>query len=147
MLNFVKNTSLVSIKALVPALACAALASACSHGEKAQPAPPSPAAQAQAQLGAEQTNYVSQTQTRLDQLTKFSQDLRIQAATAGSDPAKAKKMSNAADDLEALLIDVRKELADVQTAAPTNWVDEKRDVQKTMSRAETQYSNSVSLMQ
>ena len=49
--------------------------------------------------------------------------------------------------METALKDAQKELADVKTAATENWIDEKRDVTKTMQQAEQQYSNSVHLIQ
>jgi carboxypeptidase C (cathepsin A) len=143
--NLMNLRSIFTVTAMTTALGL----TACGHSQKhAEQAPPSPAQQASSQLETDRTNYVTQTQARIDQMTQFSQQLRTNAAqTAARDAAKAKKETNAADDLDSMLNDVRKELTDVRTAAPSNWVDERRDVEKELSRMETQYSNAVTLMQ
>ncbi len=121
--------------------------SACAskrHQAEQQTPPPTPAQQAEANLAGERDAYVGQTQTRIDEMKKFAADLRARAETTPK-PQK-KKMQNAADDMDSALRDVEKELADVKDAAPANWLDEKRDVTKTMQRAETQYSSSITLL-
>jgi hypothetical protein len=121
------------------------LAAACSSSQKHEAvAPQTPAQQAAAQMNAERTNYVNQSQTRIDQLTKYSQDLRTRSASAQK--PNDKKMQNAADDLDSLLNDARKSLNEVKTAAPDSWTAYKRDVEKSMDRAESEYSNSMSMI-
>lgn len=107
--------------------------------------PPTPAQQATAALENDRNDFVNRTQARIDEMSKFAADLRAKADTAQK-PQK-KKLENAADDIDSSLKDVEKELTDVRQAAPENWIDEKRDVTKTMQQAETQYSNSVRLLQ
>lgn len=137
-----KYVGALLLSALVgPAIGCA------SKNKQAEAPPPTPAEQAVSQLDSDRSAYVSQTQSRIDQMNKFSTELRTQAAQIeASDKVKAKKMQNASDDLNSLLDDVRSELADVTSSLPENWLDEKRDVDKSMARAESQYSNSVTLM-
>jgi hypothetical protein len=106
---------------------------------------PTPAQVAQANLTNDRETYVAQTQTRVNEMTKFANDLRARAETAQK--PQSKKLQNAADDLDTALKDVEKNLTEVKSAAPENWMDYKRDVTKTMQQAETQYSNSVRLMQ
>lgn len=136
------NTS----KVLIATLGFVALAG-CTHANKRaeNPPPPTPQQQAVIQLNTDRDAYIAQTQTRIDEMHKFSENLRAQADAAQK--PRQKKLQNAADDMESALKDVDKELADVKTSAPENWIDEKRDVEKTMMRAETQYSNSVRLIQ
>ena len=129
-------------------VAVVGLSGCSSKSKQAEKAPPTPAQAAASQLETDRVAYVNRTQTRVDQMTEFSRQLRTTSqGIAAADAAKAKKQQNAADDLDSLLTDVRKELGDVKSAQTANWVDEKRDVEKVMSRAETQYSNSVTLMQ
>ncbi len=134
---------------LVIASALLMFAAGCSHAGKradhAAAAAPTPQQQAVMNLNTDRDAYIGQTQTRIDEMQKFSDNLRAQAATAQK--PRAKKLENAADDMESTLKDVNKELADVKTAAPENWLDEKRDVTKAMMRAETQYNDSVRLIQ
>ena len=124
-------------------------AAGCSHaGKRADHAAvvaPTPQQQAVTNLNTDRDAYVAQTQARINEMQKFSESLRAQAATAQK--PRAKKLENSADDMESALKDVNKELADVKTAAPENWLDEKRDVTKAMMRAETQYNDSVRLIQ
>ncbi len=120
----------------------------CSSKDKKQetPQPPTAAEQAKSQLDAGQATYVSQTEKRIGEMTKFSGDLRSASAKT-TDKVRAKKMQNAADDLDSLLKDAGTSLNEVKTSTPENWVVFKRDVDKVMTRAETQFSNSVTLMQ
>ena len=122
------------------------LTAGCSHASKHadQPAP-TPQQQAVAQIGADREAYVAQTQTRINEMQKFGDTLRAQATTAQK--PRQKKLENAADDMDSSLKDVSKALTNVKQAAPENWLDEKRDVTKAMMRAETQYSDSVHLIQ
>lgn len=106
---------------------------------------PTAAEQATAQLDADRNNYVNQAQARIDSIEKFASDLDSNAANA--DKVKAKKMQNASDDIISLTEEARKELLDVKTAAPQNWLDERRDVERTLERAEATYSNSMRLIQ
>jgi hypothetical protein len=123
-----------------------ALAGCAHHRHQAEnPPPPTPAQQAAANLNNERNDFVNRTQARINEMSKFASDLRARAATAQK-PQK-KKLENAADDMDSSLKDVEKELTDVRQAAPENWLDEKRDVTKTMQQAETQYSYSVRLLQ
>jgi hypothetical protein len=133
-----KNNLLVTASALVALAGCA-------HSQKQAENPPTPAQQAVSNLEHDRTDYVNRTQSRIDEMTKFAGDLRAKASTARK-PTK-KKLENAADDMDTALKDVEKELTDVRQAAPENWLDEKRDVTKTMQRAETQYENSIRLLQ
>ena len=130
---------------LVLGTSVAMMAGCAHHTKNADNPPPTPAQQAQSQLNVERDQYVATTQNRIDEMTKFASDLRAKAETAQK-PTK-KKLQNAADDMDASLKEVSKELADVKSAAPENWLDEKRDVTKTMQQAETQYSNSIRLLQ
>jgi hypothetical protein len=119
------------------------LIAACSSSQKHQAGPaPTPQQQAASQMSNERTTYVNQTQSRIDQLSKFSSDLHTRAASAQK--PNDKKMMNAAEDLDSLITDAS--LTEVKTAAPENWIDYKRDVEKSMDRAESQYSNSLSLV-
>lgn len=122
------------------------MAAGCSHKQTRQEAKAAPSAQEVAVSGleTERNDYVSRTQTRVDEMTKFATDLRTQAAAAQK--PRSKKLENAADDMDSTLKDVTKELTDVKSAAPENWLDEKRDVEKSLMRAETQYSNSIRLL-
>ena len=123
----------------------AALVVGCSSGSKKQAAaPPTPAERAMNQLAADRDAYVRSTQAKIDNMDAYANTLRAQSAS--TDRVRAKKMQNASEDLRSLLNDVRAELADVRASAPQNWVDEKRDVEKTLSRAETQYSSSTQLL-
>ena len=131
---------------LMVAAASMVTLSACAHRSKhAENPPPTPAQQAQANLAIERDSYVSQTQNRVNEMSKFAADLRAKAETAQK--PQSKKLQNAADDMDSALKEVEKELADVKASAPENWIDEKRDVTRTMQQAETQYSNSVRLIQ
>jgi len=104
-----------------------------------------PAQQQQAQLAADRAAYVRQTQVRVGQLDQFSTQLRDKA-NATPKPQQ-KRIENAADDMESVLGDVKKSLREVTTAPPENWLDYKRDVEKSMDRAESQYSNTLNLLQ
>ena len=126
------------------AISLTATIAACSHSKKHEDAPPTPAQQAQSQLINDRTAYVNQTQARIDQLTKYSADLHTRSATAPK--PNDKKLANAAEDLDSLISDAKKSLTEVQTAAPENWIDYKRDVDKSMTRVEAQYSNTMSLL-
>ncbi len=119
----------------------------CSHSSKRaeQPVPQTAHQQAVTQIGADRDAYVAQTQARIDEMQKFAENLRAQAVTAQK--PRQKKLENAAEDMDSSLKDVSKELANVKQAAPEDWLDEKRDVTKAMMRAETQYSDSVRLIQ
>jgi hypothetical protein len=121
----------------------AALTISCASAKKEQPL--TPQQQAMNQMAIDREAYLTQQQARIDQLQKFSQNLRQQSATAQA--PRNKKLTNAADDLDSLLKDATSSMTGVRTAAPENWTDYKRDVEKSMSRAETQYSNSVRLLQ
>ncbi|MES2854255.1 MAG: hypothetical protein V4692_00250 [Bdellovibrionota bacterium] len=117
-----------------------------SNNKRTAAAPaPTPAQQAVSQLETDRSTYVSQTQSRIDTIESFANDLEARAES--TDKVKAKKMQNASEDMNSLLEEVRKELADVTSAAPQNWIDEKRDVERTLERAESNYSNSVRLLQ
>lgn len=115
-------------------------------GKQKNEAPPAPTAaeQAATDLQNERTDYVATTEARVAELTKASGDLR--AKSQASPKVQAKKLSNAAEDLDSMLVDVRKSLDEVKAAAPENWIDYKRDVEKAMSRAETQYNSSITLL-
>ena len=104
-----------------------------------------PAQAAVGNLNNDRNVFVNQTQARIDEMTKFAQELRVKAGTAPR--PQAKKMTNSADDLDSLVNDVRTSLTDVRTAAPENWVDNKRDVEKYLNRAESAYSNDVKMLQ
>ena len=117
----------------------------CSTDSKKDNPPPTPQQQVNNKLTTERTSYVDQTQTRIDQLTKYSTDLRTHADQAQK--PQNKKLENAADDMDSLLSDARKSLSDVKTSAPENWIDYKRDVEKSMDRAESEYSNTVHLLE
>ena len=125
-------------------LAATSMLISCSSSSKKEAAKPTPAEQADANMKSGQTQYVNQTQTRVDQLSQFSNQLRGKAAQTPS--PQSKKLSNAAEDLDLMLKDATKELVEVRSAAPANWIDEKRDVDAAMSRAESHYSNAISLL-
>ena len=147
------TTNLVrkSVNALLgatSAMVLVGLATGCASEQKKQasaPPPPTAAQLAVTQAASDRTAYVQQTQTRIDQLTKFSGDLRTKAATAQK--PQNKKLENTADDMDSLLGDAKKSLNEVTTSAPENWIDYKRDVEKSMDRAENEYSNSIRLLQ
>jgi hypothetical protein len=126
------------------ALACTACSSKDKKSNEAAVQPPTAQEKAVSQMGTDRDSYVSATQARIDGLNNFGRELRQKAQT--SDSVQRKKLSNAAEDIGSILNDARRELADVKNAAPENWVDEKRDVEKAMNLAESQYSNSVYLM-
>ena len=115
----------------------------CGSSDK-KTAAPTEQQKAISQLDASRSEYVNVTQTRIDKMATFGTDLKTKATAA--DKVRAKKMQNASEDLSSLLDDARSELAEVRSAAPENWMDEKRDVESAMSRAETQYSNSVQFL-
>jgi uncharacterized protein YukE len=117
----------------------------CSSSPKKETHVPTAKEQTVYQQDSDRNAYVAATQSRIDEIARLSNNLIGQSAQ--SNKVTAKKMQNASEDLNSLLNDVRRELNDVRTALPQNWVDEKRDVEKTLSRAETQYSNSVQLLQ
>lgn len=134
-----------SSRALLACLSFFFLINGCSTSEKKPaPPPPTPAEQAAIQLNNERATYTNQTQARINQLAEFAKKLRTQAATAAK--PQNKKMSNAADDLDSYLVDAKKGLDEVKTAAPQNWLDYKRDVDRAMTRAESQYSTATSLL-
>jgi hypothetical protein len=95
-------------------------------------------------LDNERDAYVKQAQSRIDSIEKSANDLESNSAKANK--VQSKKMQNASDDIKALTDDARKELADVKSAAPQNWLDEKRDVERAIERAESTYSNAASLV-
>lgn len=99
---------------------------------------------AENKIKAERSEYINQVQGRLEQLGQHSQDMRATAITSEKD--KGKKLENAAEDLDSMLTDVKKNLAEVRTATPANWIDYKRDVDKALLRAETHYSNTQALL-
>ena len=118
----------------------------CAHSHKRSDAPPpTPQQAAVSQLDGDRTDFIARTQTRIDEMSKYAAQLRSRAETAQK-PQK-KKLENAADDLDSTLKDVQKNLVEVREASAENWLDYKRDVTKTMQTAETQYSNSVHLIQ
>lgn len=134
-----KLNSIVTVSALIALAGCA-------HANKrADNPPPTPQQTAVAQLNGDRAEFIARTQARIDEMTKYATQLRDRSATAQK-PQK-KKLENAADDLDSSLRDAKKNLAEVTEAAPENWLDYKRDVTKTMQTAETQYSNSVHLIQ
>jgi hypothetical protein len=134
----------MKVQSLVLALAAVGFVG-CSHSQKRaeQPAP-TPAQQAVTQLSTDRDAYVNATQARLQTMQQLAGDLRNRASQ--TQKPQSKKLENAADDMESYTKDVERQLADVKSAAPENWVDEKRDVEKVLSRAESHYSNSVSLL-
>ena len=70
------------LKLLVLVSSFAAL-SACAHRSRhAERAQPTPAEAAQANLNIERDTYVAQTQTRIDEMSKFAAALRTRAETA-----------------------------------------------------------------
>lgn len=117
---------------------------ACSSTPKTQTTAATQKDRAMNQQDADRDAYVKATQARIDKIAKLGSDLK--SGSAKTDKVRAKKMQNASEDLNSLLDDVRQELADVKSALPQNWVDEKRDVEQSLNRAETQYSNSVQLL-
>jgi hypothetical protein len=118
----------------------------CAHTHKqAENPPPTPKQVAVTQLEGDRSEFISRTQARIDEMSKYATQLRERSVTAQK-PEK-KKLENAADDLDSSLRDAKKDLTEVRDAAPENWLDYKRDVTKTMQSAETQYSNSVHLIQ
>lgn len=116
----------------------------CGSSDKNMAAAPTEQQKAISQLDVSRNEYVNTTQSRIDKMAAFGTDLKTKANAAGK--VRAKKMQNASEDLSSLLEDARMQLTEVRTAAPENWMDEKRDVESAMSRAETQYSNSVQLL-
>lgn len=119
----------------------------CSHAEKKEEvaaAPPTAAEQAKSQQATDRDAYVAATESRLTTMQKLASDLRSRAATAQK--PQSKKLENAADDMESFNKDIERQLADVKNSAPENWVDERRDVEKVLSRAESFYSTSVTLL-
>ncbi len=145
-----KMTTLISTAGLMAVVGL----TACSHnGTKqtahaAPPAPPTAAQQAATQLESERSAYINSSQGRIDRMTQFSQNLRVNASKlAATDPNRAKKQENAAEDLDSLLNDARTNLAQVKNAAAPNWVDWRRDEDKALSRAESQYTGDISLLQ
>lgn len=117
----------------------------CSHSSKKQEKqPPTAQEQAHQQMTSDRDAYVAATESRLQTLQKLSGDLRAKASQ--TQKPQSKKLENAADDMEAYTKDIANQLADVKNAAPENWVDERRDVEKVLSRAESFYSNSVSML-
>ena len=139
--NFVKT-----ILGALTLLTALSLTTACSSSSKKNQAQqPTPEQQMQQQQSRDRDAFVNQTQARIDQMNKFTQDLRNRAAT--SPKPQSTKMENAAEDLDAQLKDAAKQLTDVRTAAPQNWVDEKRGVERSMDRAESQYSNTSHMFQ
>jgi hypothetical protein len=142
-LNFSKAFTVLALTAATGLLAnCASSEKRADHR-----AAPSAADQATSNLDADRTQFVTTTQARIDEMTKFSQQLRSKADAAQTPRPQGKKLANAAEDLDSLLNDARKSLTDVRSAAPANWVDYKRDVTKTLDRAETAYANDVRLLQ
>ncbi len=121
---------------------------ACSSKDKkadaAAQAQPTAEEQAVTQMSSDRDSYVTATQARIDALTNFGRELSQKSQS--SDSVQRKKLSNASEDVNALLNTARRELADVKNSAPENWVDEKRDVERAMNLAESQYSNSVRLL-
>jgi hypothetical protein len=134
--------------ALMSAMMVGALSftTACSSTSKKQQAQQlTPEQQVQQQQTRDRDAFIAQTQARIDQLNKYAQDLLNRAAS--SPKPQSTKMENAAEDLDFQLKDARKQLTDVRTAAPQNWVDEKRGVERSMDRAESQYSNTSHMFQ
>jgi hypothetical protein len=128
---------------LVPAAALV-ISSCAENSKKQEAAPPSAYDKTVSKMDANQEAYVVKTQSRIAELKSFGEQLRTKAAVATK--PQGKKMSNAAEDLDSLIKDVTKQLADVSSASPTNWIDEKRDVDRALERAESKYSNSVPLL-
>lgn len=123
--------------------------SGCSSSEKkqanAQPAAPTAHEQAVTQLQSDRDAYVNRTDAKITQYRQHAENLRARAAT--QQKPMDKKLSNAAEDMESTLKDVQTALTEVKTAAPQNWLDYKRDVEKAINRADAQYANSTTLLQ
>jgi hypothetical protein len=134
-----------TLKTLVVVGAAIGFAACSSKPKTEAPKEQTAAERAAAGLQAEQTSYVQRTEARVAQLGQMVTDLRAKAATA--EKPQNKKIENAAEDLSTLLGDVRKSLDEVKGASGDSWIAYKRDVEKAMSRAEIQYSNSISLLQ
>lgn len=117
----------------------------CSTSSKNASNPPSDKQQAMNQLNSSRDEYVSSTQARIDKMASLSKSLKDKASSA-KDSTRAKKMENASNDLNSLLDDARKQLGEVKDAKTENWLLEKSDVENAMSRAETQYTNSIQLL-
>ncbi len=111
------------------------------HEEKKQPTAQEQAVQ---QMSSDRDAYVAATQSRLQTMQKLANDLRTRANEVQK--PQSKKLENAADDMDSYTKDIERQLADVKNAAPENWVDERRDVEKVLSRAESFYSNSVTML-
>lgn len=137
------------MKKFVIAAAAMVLVAGCSSAQKKNaqnnPPPPTPEQKAVTDLGNDRQDFVNRTQARIDEMSRFSAQLRTKADTTAN-PQK-KKLSNAADDMDSDLKDVANSLNEVKQAAPQDWLDYKRDVTKSMQQAETQYSNSIRLLQ
>ncbi|RYZ76043.1 MAG: hypothetical protein EOP05_06195 [Proteobacteria bacterium] len=134
------------VKAAVLAVAAVGFVG-CSHSAKKEEVaaqPPTAQEQAKSQLASDRDAYVAATQARLESMQKMAGDLRTRAAA--TQKPQSKKLENAADDMESFNKDIERQLADVKQAAPENWVDERRDVEKVLSRAESFYSQSVTLL-
>ena len=133
----------------VLALAVTLTLGACSSSEKKQenapPAPPTAHEQAVNQLQSDRDAYISRTDAKITQYQQHAENLRARAAT--QQKPLDKKLSNAAEDMEANLKDIRSALGEVKAAAPQNWLDYKRDVEKAINRADAQYANSTTLLQ
>ena len=120
---------------------------ACAHKEAAHDQaaqPPSAHDQAMTQMQADRDAYVQRTTAKVSEYQKHAQDLRTQASTQPK--PQNKKLENAAEDLDSALRDVNTALTEVKTAAPANWLDYKRDVEKALNRADAQFANSTSLL-
>ena len=134
-----KSTFVVA--AMVGAAGCS---SEPAHDNAQQQRPPTPQEEAARRSEAERQDYVQRTQARIDEMAKTMATLRTQAAQTAQ--PQRKKSENAADDMDALLRDARKELNDVKNSSPEAWHDEKRDVDTVMARAETRFSLTKTLV-
>jgi PBP1b-binding outer membrane lipoprotein LpoB len=130
------------------ALVAALFLGACSHGNKkteAQAAPPTAHDQAVTQLQVDRDAYVNSTDAKLNQYKQHADALRTRSASVQK--PMNKKLQNAAEDLDSSVKDVQAALEEVKQAAPQNWLDYKRDVEKAVNRADAQFANSTSLLQ
>lgn len=129
-------------------MASALLLGACSNGDKkadAQPTPPTAHEQAVNQLQTDRDAYVHSTDAKLSQYQQHADALRSRANSVQK--PMNKKLQNAAEDLDSSVKDVQAALEEVKSAAPQNWLDYKRDVEKAVNRADAQFANSTTLLQ
>lgn len=120
----------------------------CSSNSKKQEtaaAAPAPTAQEVAvnQMQAERDAYVRQVESKIQRYDQFASQLKSQSATTAK--PLSKKMENASEDLKTATEEVREDLAEVKSAAPINWLDERRDVEESMTMADSIYASAVTM--